>query len=144
MAKLEDITRIEKNEGHSGYSIVFNDGRRILITKRRTIPALLLLLKYGDGCEADLQKGSERLPAIKSILSGKIPDDLIQDYYADANKPFSELWNEEGFVWISNKTGMRRSGSQLYCLNEGEHEKFFNPNIKKRIENRPVIRLKKP
>ncbi len=110
---------------------MFEDGRMILMTKRRTIPALLILLKYGDGCEADLQKGSERLPEIKRILQGKIPGNWIQNSYADANKPFSELWNEEGFVWITNTPGDRRLGSQRYVLNPEDHVKFFTHSIQK-------------
>lgn len=129
--EIENIVRIEKNKAGKGYRILFDDGREILMTKRRTIPALLLLLKYGEGCEADLQKGSERLPAIKRLLRGKIPDSWIQDSYADANKPFSELWNEEGFVWITNTPGDRRLGSQRYVLKPEDHEKFFTASIQK-------------
>lgn len=110
---------------------MFNDGRKILLTKRRTIPALLILIKHGDGCEADLQKGSERLPEVKRILYGKIPDNWIQSSYADANKPFSELWNEEGFVWITNTPGDRRLGGQRYVLAPEDHEKFFSLTIQK-------------
>jgi len=110
---------------------LFNDGRKILLTKRRTIPALLILIKHGDGCEADLQKGSERLPEVKRILYGKIPDNWIQSSYADANKPFSELWNEEGFVWITNTPGDRRLGGQRYVLAPEDHEKFFSLTIQK-------------
>lgn len=131
MISIKDITKIEKNKDAPGYSIFFRDRRKILITKKRTIPALLLLIQYTDGCEADLQKGSERLPEIKKMLSGKIPDDLIQDYYADANKPFSELWNEEGFVWITNTKGDRRLGSQRYYLDSNDHDKLFRKDVRK-------------
>ncbi len=129
--RIENIVSIEKNREGRGYAILFEDGRKILLTKRRTIPALLILLKYGDGCEADLQKGSERLPEIKRILQGKMPDNWIQDSYADANKPFSELWNEEGIVWITNTPGDRRFGSQRYVLNPEDHEKLFTIPIQK-------------
>ncbi len=131
MIRIENIVSIEKNKGGGGYAISFENGRKILLTKRRTIPSLLILLKYGDGCEADLQKGSERLPEIKRILQGKMPNDWIQDSYADANKPFSELWNEEGFVWITNTPRDRRLGSQRYVLNPEDHEKFFANAIQK-------------
>lgn len=131
MIQIEDIVSIEKNKGGKGYTILYEDGRRILLTKRRTIPALLILLKFGDGCEADLQKGSERLPEIKRILQGKMPNNWIQDSYADTKKPFSELWNEEGFVWITNTPGDRRLGSQRYVLNSEAHEKFFTSAIQK-------------
>ena len=133
MTKIEDIEKIIKAPDNHGFLIVFNDGREIHVTKRRTIPALLILIKYGDGSEADLQAGSERLPAIKEILKGKIPDDLIKNSYADANKPFSELWNEEGFVWITNKVGERRLGSrsQRYVLNPEDHNKFFLASARK-------------
>ena len=128
---VENIVSIKRNKTGRGYIILFSDGRTILMTKRRTIPALLILLKYGDGCEADLQKGSGRLPEIKRILRGKIEGDWIQDSYADANKPFSELWNEEGFVWITNTPGDRRLGSQRYVLNSADHERFFTHSIQK-------------
>ena len=128
---VENIVSVERNKDGRGYIILFEGGRMILMTKRRTIPALLILLKYGDGCEADLQKGSERLPEIKRILQGKIPDNWIQDSYADANKPFSELWNEEGFVWITHTPGDRRLGSQRYVLTPEDHEKFFTYSIQK-------------
>lgn len=129
--RIENIVSIEKNEGGRGYVILFQDGGKIFLTKRRTIPALLILLRYGDGCEADLQKGSERLPKIKRILQGKMPENWIQDAYADANKPFSELWNEEGIVWITNTPGDRRLGSQRYVLNPEDHNKFFTLSLQK-------------
>lgn len=131
MIQIENIVSIKKSKGEKGYTILFEDGRKILLTKRRTIPSLLILLKYGDGCEADLKKGSERLSEIKQIVQDKIPNDWIQDSYADANKPFSELWNEEGFVWITNTPGDRRLGSQRYVLNTEDHEKFFTVAIQK-------------
>lgn len=53
--RVEDIVEISANRNGRGYFIYFVDGRKIWITKRRTIPALLILIKYGDGCEADLQ-----------------------------------------------------------------------------------------
>ena len=131
MVKIEDIVTIEKNKEGRGYVILFKDGRKIFMIKRRTIPALLILLKYGNGCEADLQKRSERLPEVKRILHGKFPENWIQEFYADANKPFSELWNEEGIVWITNTSGDRRLGSQRYALNPDDHEKLFTRPIQK-------------
>ncbi len=140
--QIEDIVEISPNKGGRGYLIEFKDGRIIWITKRRTIPALLILIKYGDGCEADLQRGSTRLPNIKQQLKGIIPNNYIQDSYADANKPFSELWNEEGFVWIENRSGDRRLGSQRYVLYESDHEKFFQDNIKKAHRQAPRVKNK--
>jgi HNH endonuclease len=144
--QVENIVEISPNKEGRGYFIHFIDGRKIWITKRRTIPALLILIKYGDACEADLQRGSTRLPKIKQLLEGKIPPNYIQDSYADANKPFSELWNEEGFVWIENKAGDKRLGSQRYILYPEDHERFFQGNIKKahrqapKVENKDEIR----
>ncbi len=128
MLKIENIEVIKKRPRSShepGYEIVFNDGRSIWITKGRTIIALLILIKYGEGSESDLAKGSEKIPEIKKILQGKYPEKLIKDYYSDANKPFSELWNEEGFVWIKNPIGQRRERSQSYVLLREDHEKLF-------------------
>lgn len=85
--KIEDIKKVYKSNDEKirGYFIEFNDGRKIHLTKRRTIIALLILIKYGEGTEADLAKGSSKIPEIKKTLSGKIPDDYIQDFYGDAN-----------------------------------------------------------
>lgn len=140
--RVEDVVEISPNKEGRGYFINFIDGRKIWVTKRRTIPALLILIKYGDGCEADLQRGSTRLPEIKQLLEGKIPPNYIQDSYADANKPFSELWNEEGFVWIENKAGDRRLGSQRYVLYPEDHKKFFQDNIKKAHRQAPNVKNK--
>jgi hypothetical protein len=61
---------------------------------------------------------------------------LIQDYYGDANKPFSELWNEEGFYFITNPVGQRRGRSQMYVLREEDHEKLFKIVLtKKRVDD---------
>lgn len=137
--RVEDIVRIGGNKNGRGYTITFNNGNEIWVTKRRTIPALLLLIKYGEGCEADLQRGSTRLPEIKRILDGKIPSNYIQDSYSDANKPFSELWNEEGFVWIKNEQGDRRLGSQRYALEPEDHGNFFQAVIKKAHRQSPKV-----
>lgn len=123
--KLSDIQEIHKNPQGKGYVIIFRDGRSILMHKRRTIPALLTLLKHGEGCENDLTRSTTNLKEIKKELEGRIPPNLIQDSYSDANKPFSELWNEEGFTFIKNPVGEKRHGSQKYVLEEKDHEKLF-------------------
>ena len=128
MLELENIEAIRKrprSHAEPGYEIVFKDGRSIWITKSRTIIALLILIHYGVASETDLAKGSEKIPEIKRILAGKYPEGLIKDFYGDANKPFSELWNEEGFVWIRNPAGQRRERSQSYVLKVEDHERFF-------------------
>ena len=112
---LKDIVSIQKNKD-GGYDIFFTDDRKIHIHKRRTIPALLTLIKHGEGCESDLTNATDNLRLIKEELAEKIPADLIQDSYSDANKPFSELWNEEGFFFIQNPPGKKRFGSQVYIL----------------------------
>jgi len=137
MVKLSDILVIERNRIDRGYEIKLKDGRSIFLTKRRTIIALLLLIHYGTGCEADLAQGTKRIPEIKRILRGKIPENYIQEYYGDANKPFSELWNEEGFSFISNPTGKRRERSQEYLLDKTDHAKLFTVSKKKKAYRKP-------
>lgn len=132
---LADITIIKKNPVGKGYVIVFNNNKQIFIHKRRTIPALLTLIKHGEGCENDLTSSTSNLADIKSELKGRIPDDLIQASYSDANKPFSELWNEEGFVFIYNPVGQKRQGSQKYVLDLADHDKLFT--ISKKAERKP-------
>ncbi len=126
MLKIEDIIEIRKRQGGPGFEMVFVDGRAIWVTKARAVIALLILIKYGEGSESDLANGSLKIPEIKKILEGKYPAGLIQDFYGDANKPFSELWNEEGFVWIKNPSGQRRKRSQSYVLAPDDHEKLFD------------------
>ena len=128
MLRIEDISRIYKaGAGDTpGYYIEFIDGRRIHLTKKRTIPSLLVLIKYGQGSEADLAQGSKTLPEIKKILGDKVPEGLIANFYGDANKPYSELWNEEGFSFIDNLKGSRVARSQGYVLKAEDHEKLFN------------------
>lgn len=123
--KLSDITCIQKNPDGKGYVICVADGRQFVMHKRRTIPALLTLIKHGEGCENDLTRTTNNLKEIKAELEGRIPEDLIQDSYSDANKPFSELWNEEGLTFIKNPPGETRQGSQKYVLLESDHEKLF-------------------
>jgi hypothetical protein len=122
---LSDIVEIKKNLNGKGYVIIVKDGRSILMHKRRTIPALLTLIRHGEGCENDLTKSTNNLKEIKAELAGKIPVNLIQDSYSDANKPFSELWNEEGFTFIKNPFGEKRQGSQKYVLKSIDHELLF-------------------
>lgn len=131
MLKLENIKRIYKNRNElRGYHIEFEDGNKIHLTKRRTIIALLILIKYGKGTEADLAKGNTKIKEIKEILKNKIPESFILDYYGDANKPYSELWNEEGFTFIDNLKGGRTGLSQTYTLQQSDHYKLFNVSKK--------------
>lgn len=126
MLKLKDIKIIYKNKDDlKGYFIEFKSGKKIHITKRRTIIALLILIQDGEGSEADIAKGNTKIAKIKKLLKGRIPDDLIQDYYGDANKPYSELWNEEGFTFIDNLKGGRAGLSQKYTLKKEHHSKLF-------------------
>jgi len=133
MLFIENIVEIRKRTKQTGpgFDIIFNDTRSIWVTKARPIVALLILIKYGKGSESDLANGSRRIPEIKKILAGKYPPGLIQNFYGDANKPFSELWNEEGFVWIRNPIGQRRKRSQSYILSPDDHDKFFSVVAKK-------------
>lgn len=133
--KISDIEEISKNPDGKGYIIRVGALGNIIIHKRRTIPALLTLIKYGEGCESDLTTATNNLQELKKELSGKIPDKLILDSYADANKPFSELWNEEGFVFILNPQGETRYGSQKYVLRPEDHEKLFT--AAKKAERKP-------
>lgn len=128
LLRIEDIEVIRKNtEGQSGFEIVLNDGKKILLYKRRTIISLLILIKYGAGSEVDLTGTNGRIKEIKGILKGKIDESWIQDRYGDANKPFSELWNEEGFSFIA-AAGMK--GNRQYVLEPSDHYKLFEKTIK--------------
>lgn len=135
---LKNILKIYKNTltEDKGYYIEFNDGRKIHLVKRRTIIALLILIHKGTGSEIDLANGSTTIPEIKKILGTKISNDLIQDSYGDANKPYSELWNEEGFTWIDNLKSTKVGKSQSYILNKNDHEKFFGTIRKIKKANR--------
>jgi len=136
MLSLDQIVEISKeSETLKGYKIVFNDGRAIYLKKRRCIPALLTLIKFGEGCESDLTSSTTNLQDIKKLLKGKIPENLILDSYSDANKPFSELWNEEGFNFIENPVGQTRNGSKKYVLHREDHEKLFT--VSKKAERKP-------
>lgn len=122
MLKIENIKIIQKSSP-KGYEIVFNDDRKIILHKRRTIIALLLLIKYSECSEADLAGGNTRLQDVKKFLKGRYEENWIQDRYGDSNKPFSELWTEEGFSFIG-ASGLK--GNQKYKLNVDDHEKLFN------------------
>lgn len=123
MLDLADIVVIREAENHDrGYEIVFKDGNMIWLTKRRTIAGLLLLLKYSICSEADLVGSNGRLAEIKAILKGKYNEDWIKDRYGDANKPFSELWTEEGFPFIRAE-GLQ--GNRQYVLDAKDHALLF-------------------
>lgn len=128
MIKIEDIVEIRIAKKHDrGYEVVFPDDRIIWIVKRRTIAGLLLLIKYKECSEADLAGTNDRLANIKRILSGRFNKLWIKDRYGDANKPFSELWTEEGFSCIQAK-GMR--GNKQYVLEPKDHSLLFMDNAK--------------
>lgn len=123
LLRIEDIKEIKKVS--KGYEIVFNDGNYIWLTKRRTIIALLMLIKYEVSSEADLARGSLRLQEVQQILAGRYdPTWINKEGYGDANKPFSELWNEEGFTWIQQHQQSGR-GSKQYKLEPSDHYRFF-------------------
>lgn len=124
---LQDIESVTKATGeHRGYFINTKDGKRIHLTKRRTIIALLVLIHKGEGSEADLAQGNSTIREIREILGDRLPAKFVVDYYGDANKPYSELWNEEGFTFIDNLKGGRAGLSQLYTLKTKDHAKLFS------------------
>ena len=127
MIKIEDIIEVRKATGRAGYEIVFPNNRIIWLTKRRTIIGLLLLIKYEYCSEADLVGANNRLQTVKMIMKGKINPSWIQDRYGDANKPFSELWTEEGFSCIYAE-GMK--GNRQYVLEKESHDQLFSDNAK--------------
>ena len=128
MLHLEDIITIRVAEVHDrGYEIVFPGNRLIWLVKRRTIAGMLLLIKYEYCSEEDLVGANSRLQEIKQILAGKFNPSWIKDRYGDANKPFSELWTEEGFSCIRAE-GMK--GNRQYVLRKEDHELLFNTNSK--------------
>lgn len=138
MISINDITEIRKALNHQkGYEIVFNNGKEIWIVKRRTIPGLLLLIKHGICSEADLAGANNRLKELKDDLKGKIDPSWIQDRYGDANKPFSELWTEEGFSCIRAE-GIK--GNRQYVLYSNDHEMLFNDTLKgdRTVISKPV------
>ena len=141
MLKLEDIEKIYKNtdDNLKGYYIKFNDGRKIHLSKKRTIIALLVLIKNGTGTGADIGQGNTSIHEIKKILGNKLEKGIINDYYRDANKPYSELWNEEGFSFIDNLKGGRTGKSQTYTLKTGDHNKLFGV-LKKAYRKAPTAK----
>ncbi len=142
MLKVENIKKIYKNtDALKGYFIEFNDGTKIHLTKRRTIIVLLILIKNGEGTEADIAQGNTTIKEIRKILGKRIPTNIIQDYYGDANKPYSELWNEEGFTFIDNLKGGRKGLSQKYILKPSDHPKLFKV-VKKAYRKAPTNKQK--
>ena len=138
--KISDIVYIGPNKsGTKGYVIEFNDEKQIFIHKKRTIPALLTLIKHGEGCESDISNGAENLKQLKKELGSRLAEGVIQDGYSDANKPFSELWNEEGFVFIENPSKEKRGGSQRYVLKSSDHHRLFT--VTKKAERKPPSKV---
>ncbi len=128
MLRIEDIVVIRKAQVYDrGHEIVFPGNRIIWLVKRRTIAGLLLLIKYGVCSEEDLVGANDRLQTVKRILAGKIDPSWIKDRYGDANKPFSELWTEEGFSCI-HAEGLQ--GNRQYVLRSEDHDSLFNPHAK--------------
>ena len=128
MLLLENIIEIREAQVHDrGYEIVFPNDRIIWLIKRRTIAGLLLLIKYRSCSEEDLVGANNRLQEVKRILADKYNPAWIQDRYGDANKPFSELWTEEGFSCV-HAEGLQ--GNRQYVLNVEDHERLFNTNAK--------------
>lgn len=87
----------------------------------------MLLIKYSVCSEEDLVGTNGRLAEIKRILAGKYNPSWIKDRYGDANKPFSELWTEEGFSCV-HAEGLQ--GNRQYVLRPEDHEALFNPGAK--------------
>lgn len=127
MLHLEEIIEIRKAHGRTGYEIVFPNDQIIWVNKRRALAGLLLLIKYEYCSEADLAGANNRLQTIKTILNGKIDQSWIQDRYGDANKPFSELWTEEGFSCIFAEA---MHGNRQYVLHPSDHHLLFRANAK--------------
>lgn len=128
MINLKDIICIRKAILHDrGYEIVCPHGKIIWLTKRRTIAGLLLLIHYEICSEEDLVGANPRLKTIKTILKGKYNSSWIKDRYGDANKPFSELWTEEGFACI-HAEGLQ--GNRKYVLRKQDHSSLFNDSAK--------------
>ena len=124
---FEDILCVDYSNELNCYQIHFANKKSILVKKRRALIALLLLLKYEICSEADLVGANDRLKEIKSALSGKMNLEWIQDRYGDANKPFSELWTEEGFSCVQAE-GMK--GNRQYVLREENRALLFNAVFK--------------
>lgn len=127
MLRVEDIIIVRKAEARNGYEIVFPDNKIIWGVKRRCLAGILLLIKYEYCSEADLVGANNRLTTIKRLLNGKINPSWIQDRYGDANKPFSELWTEEGFSCIHAEA---MQGNRQYVLHPEDHDLLFRSNAK--------------
>lgn len=128
MLTIDEIIEIRKAQLHKkGYEIVFPNDKIIWLTKRRTIAGLLLLIKYEVCSEEDLVGTNTRLKDLKEELIGRINPSWIQDRYGDANKPFSELWTEEGFSSV-HAEGLQ--GNRKYVLYKKDHDTLFNANAK--------------
>ena len=130
IVSLDEIYSITKSKDSPGFQIRFKDGKSIHLTKRRTIIALLVLIHKGTGTQADLAQGNTTIPEIRKILGDKLPVDYVSDFYSDANKPFSELWNEEGFSFITNVTLGKVQRSKGYLLNKDDHIHLFSNHHK--------------
>lgn len=128
MINIEDIIEIRKAKIHeSGYEIVLPEEKIIWLIKRRTLAGLLLLIKYERCSEEDLVGTNGRLKEVKEILAGKVDDNWIKDRYGDANKPFSELWTEEGFSCVRAEA---LKGNRQYVLEKKDHDLLFNTSGK--------------
>ncbi|MCL2016983.1 MAG: HNH endonuclease [Defluviitaleaceae bacterium] len=127
MLNIEDIIEIRKATKRTGYEIVFPNNQIIWLVKRRTIVAILLLIKHEYCSEADLAGANSRLQDLKKSVDKKINPVWIQDRYGDANKPFSELWTEEGFSCIYAE---KIQGNRQYVLKKADHMQLFNENAK--------------
>ena len=127
MLYIEEIALIRKAKNKKGYEIVFNDNKVIWLIKRRTIIGLLLLIKYEYCSEEDLAGYNDRLTEVKKILNNKINPSWIKNRYGDANKPFSELWTEEGFSCIRAE-GLK--GNRQYVLHKEDHDLLFKNSAK--------------
>ena len=61
------------------------------------------------------------------IKKGKFTSSWIKDRYGDANKPFSELWTEEGFSCVYAEA---LQGNRKYVLKPDDHESLFADTAK--------------
>ena len=144
MLNIENIVEVRKALNRPGYEIVFPNDKIIWVIKRRAMAGLLLLIKYEICSEADLAGANDRLATVKQLLNGKIDPSWIQDRYGDANKPFSELWTEEGFSCV-HAEGMQ--GNRQYVLYKTDHDLLFHPNAKAQriqlneMQKRTILRL---
>lgn len=128
MLNFDDIIEVRAAESpRNGYEIVFKDNKIVWVIKKRALIGLLLLLKYEICTEADLAGANTRLLDLKNDLSGKINSAWIKDRYGDANKPFSELWTEEGFSCV-HAEGL--IGNRQYVLRRQDTDLLLNISAK--------------